>query len=103
MTERGPAIRFAEDVLGGELARAQFLVAPEQIAPRPGALGEQAIGETDRLDSFAVVDGFHLDAGFLLELVDDRLGVFPVLRGVNDYSRLTAKVGDCWQQYTGEN
>ena len=45
--------------------------------------GDQAVDQPHRLDSFAVVNSPHANAGFLLEPLQNRLGVNLVLRGVN--------------------
>src|SRR5439155_6054737 len=85
MAECGPAIRLAKDILGRKLDRAHLFVAPEHIALWMTALGEQPIRQSDGLHRLAVVNGFDLEAGFLLELAQNRLGIDLVLRGVNDY------------------
>ena len=48
------------------------------------AFGQQAIRQSDGLHRLAVVNGLDLEAGFLLELAQNRLGIDLVLRGVND-------------------
>jgi hypothetical protein len=57
------------------------------------SLGEQTIRQADGLHRLAIENGFDLDAGFLLELAQDRLGIDLVLRGVNDDLPLRLRFG----------
>ena len=54
------------------------------IALRIVALGEQPVYEADSFDGFTVINRARLDAGFLLELLENRLRKNFVLGCVND-------------------
>ena len=41
--------------------------------------GNQAVDQTDRFDRFAVINSSNANAGFLLELLQNRLGVNLIL------------------------
>src|ERR1041385_9444425 len=48
ITKKRQAIALTECVLSGQLARAHFFIAPEQIALPVVGLGEASIGKNDR-------------------------------------------------------
>src|SRR6266850_1488855 len=81
-SKSGPSIRFAENALGGQLASAHFLVAPEYIALWMGTLCEQTINYADCLHRLAIVNGTNTDTGFLLEVSEDSLGIDLVLSAI---------------------
>ncbi|MCZ7637337.1 MAG: hypothetical protein M5U12_15670 [Verrucomicrobia bacterium] len=70
--------------MGGELAGAEFFVAPEDVALGALAFGEEAVGEADGLDGFAVEDGADADAGLGGEVGEQRVGIGHVLGDVGD-------------------
>ena len=83
----------------------QLLVAPEHIALRVGALGEQAVRQPHRLHRLAVIDGFDLDTGLLLERLQQRFREILVLRAIGDNGLLLFGRGEvnCWQQECGNH
>ena len=48
------------------------------------AFDEQTVGQANRFDRFIVVNGPDFDAGFALEIVEDRVGIRLVLRAIDD-------------------
>src|SRR6185503_2335482 len=62
---------------------AEFLVVPEDVALRVSSLSEETIGQTNGFDGFAVEDGADLDAGLLLKILENRLGIDLILGSVN--------------------
>jgi hypothetical protein len=84
IAERGPAVRFAEDISSDEFSRPHFFIPPEYVALRVFALGEQAVCETDGLHSFAIEDRADVDAGLFFEIVENGFGIDLVLGAVGD-------------------
>ena len=83
---RGRFVFFEEAALGEEDG-AQFLIVPEDIALRMILLGEQAVDQPRSLHSLGVIDGFHLDAGFLFERAEDGFREGLIEGAINDHFR----------------
>jgi alanine dehydrogenase len=68
-----------------ELPRAQFLVAPEDIALGMIPFGQQAVRETHGLHRFAVVNRADLDPCLPVEFVQNWFGIDLVLGSVDNH------------------
>ena len=61
------------------------------------ALGQQTVGQTDCFHGLAVIDGAHLNPGFMREMLQNGFGIHLVLGRINDDKRRSISGATCQQ------
>src|SRR5437899_12394446 len=74
-----------QHAFSGQLPGAKLFIVPKNVALRMGFFCQQAIGQPDGLRRFTVVKGAYLDSSAARELLKNRLSIFAILGGVDNY------------------